>query len=94
MFKSRFSFQTKYNRFSTLLYREVINPIYCLLRRITLTAEPILVSFTVKPLKGPGKVNSFFGEGTSFLLFIILVDDKLFYLKSFQSGLMLSYGYL
>ena len=54
------------------------------MRRITLTADQILVSFTVKLLKGPGKVFSYFGEGTSFLLFIILVDDELFYLKKFS----------
>ncbi len=37
-----------------LLYKVV--SIFCLSRRISLTAEPILFSFTVKLLIGPGKV--------------------------------------
>ena len=38
---------------------------FCLKRRISLTSKPIWFSFTMKLLKGPGKVYSYFGEESS-----------------------------
>ena len=44
-----------------LLYKVV--SVFCLSRRISLTAEPILFSLTMKLLIGPGKVLNYFWGG-------------------------------
>ncbi len=53
----------KYNKthLYILLYKVV--SVFCLSRTISLTAKPILFSFTVKLLIGTGKVLNYFWEG-------------------------------
>ncbi len=49
-------------RVATILFYKVVS-VFCLSGKISRTTEPILFSFTVKLLVGPGKVLNYFGGG-------------------------------